>query len=705
MKFKQWEGFKGTQWQNEVDVRAFIQANYAPYEGDDSFLAEASESTNKLWAKVMDLTTKERAAGGVLDADTKIVSMIDSHGAGYLDKDLETIVGVQTDAPFKRAFMPFGGIRMAVKANEAYGYGSDENTVEIFEKYRKTHNQGVFDAYDAEMRAAKKAGIITGLPDTYGRGRIIGDYRRIALYGIDFLQQDRLEAYATTGNIMTEAIIRRREELSEEYRALSAMKRMAAAYGFDISQPAKNAKEAIQWTYFGYLAAIKQNNGAAMSIGRNAGFLDIYIQRDIAAGLITEKEAQEMIDHLVMKLRIVKFTRPVEYNQLFSGDPVWATESIGGMGIDGRTLVTKTAFRFIHTLSTMGPAPEPNITVLWSKHLPDGFKHFVSKYSILYSSLQYENDDMMRTTHGDDYAIACCVSPMKIGKQMQFFGARCNLPKALLYTINGGMDELYKNQVGPRFEPISSEVLNFDEVWTKLDQTLEWLARLYVNTLNVIHYMHDKYYYESAQMALYDKDVHRFFATGIAGLSVIADSLSAIKYAKVSPVRDENGIAIDFKVEGEFPKYGNDDDRVDDLAVAVTKLFMNKIRKQQFYRNGEPTMSVLTITSNVVYGKKTGTTPDGRKSGEPFAPGANPMHNRDSNGAVASLASVAKIPFKHAADGISNTFSIIPGAIGKEDEFTVMNDLSLDSLPVATLADLEDTVASANADGKYDDKQ
>lgn len=702
MKYKQWEGFKDGAWTKEVDLRNFIQLNYQPYTGGDSFLVGPTEATNKLWAKVMQLTKEERERGGVWDADEKIVSWIDSHGAGYLDKDLEKIVGVQTDKPFKRAFMPYGGIRMAVKANEAYGYGADEQTVEIFEKYRKTHNQGVFDAYDDEMRLARKVGVITGLPDTYGRGRIIGDYRRVALYGIDFLMKDRIAQYKTTSNIMSEENIRRREELNEEYRALEAMKRMAQAYGYDISQPAQNAKEAIQWLYFGYLAAIKQNNGAAMSFGRNAGFLDIYIQRDIDNGVLTETEAQELIDHLVMKLRIVKFVRPVEYNQLFSGDPVWATESIGGMGIDGRTLVTKTAFRFVHTLSTMGPAPEPNITVLWSKNLPQEFKNFVSKYSILFSSLQYENDDIMRETHGDDYAIACCVSPMKVGKQMQFFGARCNMAKALLYAINGGVDELAMVQVSPRFEPITSEVLNYDEVMAKYDQLLEWLARLYVNVLNVIHYMHDKYYYESAQMALYDKDVTRFFATGIAGLSVVADSLSAIKYGKVTPIRNEQGVAIDFKIEGDYPKYGNDDDRVDMIAAEVTKSFMNKIRKQQTYRNGIPTMSVLTITSNVVYGKKTGATPDGRKAGVPFAPGANPMHNRDSNGAIASLASVAKIPFKHAADGISNTFSIIPGAIGKEEEFQIVN-LDLASLQANSLGDMEEALHGANADGKYDD--
>ena len=698
MKFKEWEGFKSGQWEKEIDTRGFIQLNYAPYEGDDKFLVDATDSTNKLWDIVMDLTKKEIANGGVLEADEKVASGVDTHKAGYLDKNLEKIVGVQTDKPFKRAFMPYGGIRMAVKANEAYGFGADKETVEIFTKYRKTHNQGVFDAYDEDIRNARRAGIITGLPDTYGRGRIIGDYRRVALYGIDYLMEDKISQFKSTPSIMTEANIRRREEMSEEYRALDSMKRMAAEYGYDISKPAKDAKEAIQWTYFGYLAAIKQNNGAAMSFGRNAGFLDIYIQRDIEKGIITEEEAQELIDHLVMKLRIVKFSRPEEYNQLFSGDPVWATESIGGMGLDGRTLVTKTAFRFIHTLHNMGPAPEPNITVLWSKNLPSSFKNFVSKYSILYSSLQYENDDIMRITHGDDYAIACCVSPMKVGKQMQFFGARCNLPKAILYAINGGVDELKKVQISPRFEPILGDgPLDFDEVFKKYDQMLDWVAGIYVSALNIIHYMHDKYYYESAQMALYDKNVTRFFATGVAGISVAADSLSAIKYAKVYPIRDENGVVVDFKIEGDYPKFGNDDDRVDSIAADLTKRFMNKIRRQPVYRDSLPTMSILTITSNVVYGKKTGSTPDGRKSGEPFAPGANPMHDRDSSGAVASLASVSKLPFKHAADGISNTFSIIPGALGKPDEFTVINDLNI------SLGDVEGVGYGSNAEGKYDD--
>ncbi len=703
MEFKQWKGFKGKAWTEDVDVREFIQDNYKPYEGGDEFLADATDATNKLWEKVMELTKAEIANGGVLDADTKVPSTIVSHKAGYINKDLETIVGIQTDEPFKRAFMPYGGIRMAVMANKAYGFGSDEGTVEIFTKYRKTHNQGVFDAYDEEIRQARRMGVITGLPDTYGRGRIIGDYRRLALYGIDTLIEDKKDQFVQTGKVFSAEMANRREEISEEMRALQDMQTLAEFYGFDMSQPAQTAKEAIQFTYLGYLAAIKQNNGAAMSFGRTAGFLDIYIERDLAAGTITESEAQEMIDHLVMKLRIVKFMRPPAYNDIFSGDPVWATESIGGMGIDGRTLVTKTAFRFIHTLSNMGPAPEPNITVLWSQKLPDGFKKFCAKYSIMYSSLQYENDDMMRVTHGDDYAIACCVSPMKVGKQMQFFGARTNLPKALLYALNGGIDEKFGVKVAPNFEGVSGDgPLVFEEVMEKYDQILEWTAEMYVRALNIIHYMHDKYYYESAQMALYDKDVERFFATGIAGLSVAADSLSAIKYAKVSPIRNEEGIIVDFKTVGDFPKYGNDDDKVDSIAKNLVKSFMNKIRRQPVYRNSLPTMSILTITSNVVYGKKTGSTPDGRKAGAPFAPGANPMHQRDSHGAVASLASVAKMPFKHAADGISNTFSIIPGALGKPDEMVVLPASALQG--AISTGEAAAVGYAANADGKYDDE-
>jgi len=708
MDYKGWKGFKGSSWKKDIDVRRFIQENYKPYEGDDSFLAGPTKATDTLWKKVMELTKKEIANGGVLDADEDVVSSLTAHKPGYIDKKLEKIVGVQTDAPFKRAIIPHGGIRMAVKANEVYGFKVSDRIIDIFSNHRKTHNQGVFDAYDEEIRMARRAGIITGLPDTYGRGRIIGDYRRLALYGTDFLIKDKKEQFKQTGKVFSEDMVRRREEISEEIRALQDMAKMAEMHGYDITKPAETAQEAIQATYFGYLAAIKQNNGAAMSFGRNAGFLDIYIERDLEKGLITEEQAQEFIDHLVMKLRIVKFMRPEEYNSLFSGDPVWATESIGGMGVDGRTLVTKTAFRIIHTLHNMGPAPEPNITVLWSRHLPKSFKDFCSKYSIKYSSLQYENDDVMRSTHGDDYAIACCVSPMKVGKQMQFFGARTNLPKALLYALNGGVDELKKVQVGPKFERVTSnKALDFDDVMEKYLAMLEWTAEMYVRALNIIHYMHDKYFYESAQMALYDKDVYRFFATGVAGLSVAADSLSAIKYAKVYPIRDKDGIIVDFKIKGDFPKYGNDDDRVDSMASELVKKFMNMIRKQPTYRNSHPTMSVLTITSNVVYGKKTGSTPDGRKSGEPFAPGANPMHNRDSSGAVASLASVSKIPFKHASDGISNTFSIVPNALGKGDDFIVLPSSELDQCLAGakgcTTCESGTTGYSANAEGKYDD--
>ncbi len=675
--FPQWKGFKKGQWCSEVDVRDFIQKNYTPYEGDDSFLAGPTDSTNKLWDKVMELTKKELANGGVLDMD-KRVSAVDAFGAGYIDKNLEKIVGVQTDEPFKRAYMPIGGIKMAQQAAKSYGFDTDPEVDMIFEKYRKTHNQGVFDAYTDEMRLARKSHIITGLPDAYARGRIIGDYRRVALYGIDFLIDEKVRDKKNLPSTMVDSVIRLSEELTEQINALKKMKKMAAEYGFDISAPAKNAKEAIQWNYFGYLAAIKEQNGAAMSLGRTSTFLDIYIERDLKAGIITEEEAQELIDHFIMKLRIVKFMRTPAYNQLFSGDPVWATESIGGMGLDGRTLVTKTSFRVIHTLSNMGPAPEPNLTILWSVNLPQNFKEFCAKYSILFSSMQYESDDLMRVTHGDDYAIACCVSPLKVGKQMQFFGARANLAKALLYAINGGHDEIHPEyRMGPHLSIVEKgKVLKYDDVMERYKEVMKWLAGLYVNTLNVIHYMHDKYYYEAAEMALYDTKTHRFFATGIAGLSVVADSLSAIKYAKVTPVF-KGKFVKGFKTVGDFPKYGNNDDRVDKIAIEIVEFFMNEIRKHHTYRDSEATMSILTITSNVVYGKATGNTPDGRKAGEPFAPGANPMHGRDSKGAVASLASVAKLPFKHAADGISNTFSIIPGALGKDDEFVITSGSSL----------------------------
>ena len=676
----QWEGFKAGRWTfEEIDVREFIQLNYTPYEGDDSFLTDATEATQKLWDEVSDLMRQEREAGGVLDMDTEVVSTITSHGAGYIDKSLEKIVGLQTDKPLKRSLQPFGGIRMAETSCESYGYKISPKLKEIFTKYRKTHNQGVFDIYTPEMRLARKSAIITGLPDAYGRGRIIGDYRRIALYGIDRLIEDKQHQKSQLEAEMTEHTMRLREELQEQINALNEMKQLGEIYGFDISKPAKNAQEAVQWLYFGYLSAVKQQNGAAMSIGRTSTFLDIYIERDIKRGILTEEEAQELIDHFVMKLRMVKFARTPEYNSLFSGDPTWVTESIGGMGTDGRPLVTKNSFRYLHTLTNLGPAPEPNLTVLWSPRLPEGFKEFCAKMSIKTSSIQYENDDMMRDMHGDDYAIACCVSSMVVGKEMQFFGARANLAKCLLYAINGGMDERLKIQVGPKYRKCEGEYHDYDDVMEKFDMMQEWLAGLYVNTLNCIHYMHDKYCYESAQMALHDRDVKRYFATGIAGLSVVADSLSAIKYAKVKPIRDENGICVDFEVEGDFPKYGNNDDRVDTMAVELVHKFMDKIRKHHTYRDGIPTMSILTITSNVVYGKKTGNTPDGRKIGEPLAPGANPMHGRDCCGAVASLASVAKLPFADAQDGISNTFSIVPGALGKDD--AIFNgELDLDAL-------------------------
>ena len=677
--FEQWDGFKTGKWNSSVHVSDFIQRNYTEYLGDESFLTPATEATNQLWKQVMELSKKERENGGVLDMDTKVVSSITSHAAGYLNKETEQIVGFQTDKPFKRSLQPYGGIRMAENSCAEYGYKVDDEVVNIFTKYRKTHNQGVFDAYSPEMRLARKTGIITGLPDAYGRGRIIGDYRRIALYGVDFLIQDKKHQLATCNTIMTESNIRLREELSEQIRALGELKELGTIYGFDISKPAANAKEAIQWLYFGYLAAVKEQNGAAMSLGRTSTFLDIYIQRDLDRGIITEEQAQEYIDHFIMKLRLIKFARTPEYNALFSGDPTWVTESIAGMGVDGRSMVTKNSYRYLHTLENLGTSPEPNLTVLWSTKLPKNFKEYCAKMSIQTSSIQYENDDIMRPIHGDDYAIACCVSSMVVGKEMQFFGARANLAKCLLYAINGGVDEKMKVQVGPKYRPVEGDVLQFEDVMDKYDAMMEWLAGLYVNTLNVIHYMHDKYSYERIQMALHDREVKRYFATGIAGLSVVADSLSAIKYAKVTPVRDENGIVVDYKVEGEYPKYGNNDDRVDEIAVQLVETFMDKIRKHETYRNGVPTMSILTITSNVVYGKKTGNTPDGRKLGEPLAPGANPMHGRDSHGAVASLASVAKLPFKDAQDGISNTFSIIPGALGKDAE-VFMGELDLDSL-------------------------
>ena len=676
MQYKGWEGFVPGKWCNdEVDVRDFIQRNYTPYDGDASFLAPATEATKKLWEIICDLSKKEREAGGVLNADTKIVSTLTSHGAGYLDKDLETIVGLQTDEPFKRALQPFGGIRMSEGALEMYGYKLDEGVKEIFTKYRKTHNEGVFDVYTPEMRAARSAHILTGLPDAYGRGRIVGDYRRVALYGVDYLIQKKEEDKLGMSGDMTPEKVRDREEVAAQIKALKALKEMAAIYGCDISKPATTAQEAIQALYFGYLAAVKDQNGAAMSIGRNTTFLDIYIQRDLDNGLITEEQAQEFIDHFIMKLRIVKFMRTKEYNELFSGDPTWVTESIGGMGVDGRSLVTKTAFRVLHTLDNLGPAPEPNLTVLWSKRLPINFKRYCADISIRTSSIQYESDDLMRPEMGDDYCIACCVSCMRVGKDMQFFGARANLAKCLLYAINGGKDELMKDkktgkpmQVSPEFVAITSDdALDYKDVCAKFENMMKWLADLYVNTLNLIHYMHDKYSYEALELALHDTKVGRFFATGIAGLSCAADSLSAIKYAKVYPVRNEDGIVVDFRIEGDFPKYGNNDDRADDIAVWILKTFMKQVKSHYTYRNSIPTTSILTITSNVVYGKKTGNTPDGRKAGTPLAPGANPMHGRDSNGALASLASVAKLPYEYSRDGISNTFSITAGSLGKDD--------------------------------------
>ena len=691
--FEQWEGFVPGKWTSEIDVRDFIQKNYTPYDGDESFLTDATDATKTLWSEVMDLAKKEREAGGVLDMDTKVVSSLVSHGAGYIDQPLEKIVGLQTDKPFKRALMPYGGLRMAEKACSDNGYTIDPEIKHIFTEYRKTHNAGVFDCYTPEMRAARTNHIVTGLPDAYGRGRIIGDYRRVALYGVDKLIEDKQEQKAFYTCPMTDDKIRAREEISEQIRALENLKKMAEIYGCDISKPAKTAKEAVQAVYFGYLGAVKDQNGAAMSLGRTSTFLDIYFERDLKAGTLTEVEAQEIIDHFIMKLRLVRFARTPEYNSLFSGDPQWVTESLGGIGIDGRHMVTKNSFRYLHTLENLGTAPEPNLTVLWSTRLPVAWKKYCAKISIISSSIQYENDDVMRVTHGDDYAIACCVSSMRVGKEMQFFGARANLAKCLLYAINGGVDEITGVQVGAKYRPITSEYLDYNEVMEKYDDMMTWLAELYVNTLNIIHYMHDKYCYESLQMALHDRDVKRYFATGIAGLSVVADSLSAIKYGKVKVIRKDievknkkgevlsvaKDVAVDYVTEGDFPKYGNNDDRVDEIAVDIVKRFMNKVRQQHCYRGGVPTTSILTITSNVVYGKNTGSTPDGRKIGVPLAPGANPMHGRDTHGASSSLSSVSKLPFTEAQDGISNTFSIIPDALGKDDK-VFMGDLDIDAL-------------------------
>ena len=675
MKFEQWIGFTKGDWQDEINVRDFIQKNYTPYEGDDSFLASTTEKTQKLWNEVLELYKKEHdAPGGVLDIDTKTVSTVSSHEAGYIDKDLEDIVGLQTDSPLKRAIMPFGGIRIVEKSCEAYGRKVDPEVEEIFHKYRKTHNDGVFDVYTPDIRAARSSHLITGLPDGYGRGRIIGDYRRIALYGVDALiEEKKQELDVLNVDELTENLIREREEINEQIDALNELKIMASKYGFDISKPATNAKEAVQWLYFGYLGAIKDQNGAAMSLGRTSTFLDIYFERDLKNGTLTEEQAQEIMDHFVMKLRLVRFLRTPEYNELFSGDPVWVTESIGGMGIDGRTLVTKNSFRMLHTLQNLGPAPEPNMTVLWSTRLPEGFKKFTTKLSINTSSIQYENDDLMRITLGDDYGIACCVSPMKIGKQMQFFGARANLAKTLLYAINGGRDEKSGKQITPKYEPITSEYLDYNEVMEKFDQMMDYVAKIYIKALNAIHYMHDKYSYEAIEMALHDREIIRTMACGIAGLSVVADSLSAIKYAKVKVIRDETGLAVDYEVAGDFPKFGNDDDRVDEIAVNIVKTFMNKLRKHQTYRNSKHTLSILTITSNVVYGKATGNTPDGRKAGAPFGPGANPLHGRDKNGALAVMNSIAKLPFAQAEDGISYTFSITPGTLGKTEDERIAN--------------------------------
>ena len=665
MKFEEWNGFNSGDWENEIDVRGFIQDNYTPYEGDDSFLAKPTEATKKLWDEVMELYKKETEKGGVLDISCDRASTITSHDAGYIDKDLEKIVGLQTEAPLKRAIMPNGGIRIVEKSLAAYDRKLPDNLSDVYHKYRRTHNDGVFAAYTPEIRAARSSHIITGLPDGYGRGRIIGDYRRIALYGVDFLiEEKKKDMENTTSNYFSEEIIRSREELHDQIQALEDLKLMAQKYNFDISRPAANAKEAVQWLYFGYLAAIKDQNGAAMSIGRTSTFLDIYFERDLKNKVITESEAQEIMDHFVMKLRMVRFLRTPEYDELFSGDPVWVTESIGGMGIDGRTLVTKNSFRVLHSLTNLGSSPEPNLTVLWSTRLPENFKKFATGLSIKTSSIQYENDDLMRSFHGDDYGIACCVSAMRIGKQMQFFGARANLAKALLYAINGGRDEMTGKQVGPKLESVDTEYLDYDDVMQKFDVMMDWVAKVYVDALNIIHYMHDKYCYEAVEFALHDKEIIRTMATGIAGLSVVADSLSAIKYAKVKPIKDDTGLVVDYKIIGDYPKYGNDDDRVDQIAVDIVKTFMNKIKHQRTYRNARPTMSILTITSNVVYGKYTGTTPDGRKAGEPFGPGANPIHGRDTNGALAVLNTIAKLPYKYAEDGISYTFAITPNTLG-----------------------------------------
>ena len=699
-----WEGFEDGNWTKEVDVRDFIQKNYTPYEGDESFLVGPTERTTKLWDDVMALMLKEREQGGVLDMDTKVVTGILSHPAGYIDAEhpeRETIVGLQTDKPLKRALHVNGGIRIACQAASQHGYEVDPEIVDFYTNKRKTHNAGVFDVYKPEMRACRSAHIITGLPDGYGRGRIIGDYRRVALYGVDALIKDKQAQKSSTPSVMNEDNIRLREELSEQIRSLQQLIELGKLYGFDIARPAANTQEAIQWMYLAYLAAVKDQNGAAMSIGRTSTFIDIYAERDLKNGTFTEEQIQEFVDHFIMKLRMVKFARTPEYQNLFSGDPQWVTESIGGMGVDGRTLVTKMSYRYLHTLETMGTSPEPNLTVLWSTHLPQAFKEFCAKTSIASSSIQYENDDVMRVYHGDDYAIACCVSSMRVGKEMQFFGARANLAKCLLYALNGGVDEVSHKQIGPKYRPVEGDTLDFDDVMSKYKDMMKWLAGVYVNTLNIIHYMHDKYCYEAIQMALHDKDVHRWFATGIAGLSVVADSLSAIKYAKVHPVRDEQGVIVDFNIEGDFPKYGNDDDRVDTLAHDIVHEFMECIRRHETYRNSVPTTSVLTITSNVVYGKNTGATPDGRKAGVPFAPGANPMHQRDSHGAIASLSSVSKLPFRDAQDGISNTFSIVPGALGKEDE-VFFGDIDLGDIEFENPVACCDCTESSAPEGSED---
>ena len=678
MKFEQWKNFTAGSWQEEVNVRDFIQKNYTPYEGDSSFLSNATKKTTDLWNKVLDLYKKERDAGGVLAISNDIASTISSHDAGYIDKNLEEIVGLQTEAPLKRAIMPNGGIRIVEKSCAAYNTKVSDNLEDIYHNYRRTHNDGVFTAYTPEIRAARSSHLITGLPDGYGRGRIIGDYRRVALYGIDFLIEEKKKDFANIiSSNMSEEIIREREEHNDQILALQELKVMAEKYGCDISKPASNAKEAVQWTYFGYLGAIKEQNGAAMSIGRTATFLDIYFERDLKNGVLTEAEAQEIMDHFVMKLRMVRFLRTPEYDELFSGDPVWVTESIGGMGIDGRTLVTKNSFRVLHTLETLGPAPEPNLTVLWSTRLPKGFKDYCTGLSIKTSSIQYENDDLMREYWGDDYGIACCVSAMRIGKQMQFFGARANLAKTLLYAINGGRDEMSGKQVTDKMLPVTSEYLDFDEVWEKFDKMCDWVSRVYINALNIIHYMHDKYCYEKLEMALHDREILRTMACGIAGLSIVADSFSAMKYAKVKVIRDETGLAIDYKVEGDFPKYGNDDDRVDQIAVDIVKMFMNKLKQHPTYRNSKTTMSILTITSNVVYGKATGTTPDGREAGAPFGPGANPIHGRDTHGALSVLNTMTKLPYKHAEDGISYTFAVVPSALGHDEQTRINNLTSL----------------------------